>query len=389
MNLVVRSVPPAPPAEVEVVERKGRGHPDSVCDALAESISRALSRLYVARAGHVLHHNVDKILLAAGSSRAAFGGGTVLAPIDVYLGGRVTREFDGQTLPVDDVAVDACRAWMRGAFRALDPDRHVRFHPVFGTSAPELSALHARDGGDVMAGDSSIGVGFAPFTPLEQLVRAVEEDINAPATKDECPELGEDVKVMGVRVGDRFELSVACGFIAAHVRSLPDYVEKKARLADRISALARAATGQDVAVAINAGDLTDRGAVYLTVTGTSAEHGDDGQVGRGNRANGLITPYRLMTLEALAGKSPRNHVGKLYQLSAQNIATAASGLAGVRGAQVCLVSRIGRPLSEPQLADVALATNRDALSGDVRGAIDLMVTAELSRVSTLWRALVA
>src|SRR5262245_36728175 len=122
MQIVVRSASPAPPGEVEVVERKGRGHPDSICDALADSVSLALSRLYVRCAGQVLHHNVDKILLAAGSSEAAFGGGRVRAPIDVYLGGRVTREFAGQPLPVDDVAVAACRSWLRGAFRALDPD---------------------------------------------------------------------------------------------------------------------------------------------------------------------------------------------------------------------------------------------------------------------------
>jgi S-adenosylmethionine synthetase len=28
----------------EAVERKGLGHPDTICDALAESFSRALSR---------------------------------------------------------------------------------------------------------------------------------------------------------------------------------------------------------------------------------------------------------------------------------------------------------------------------------------------------------
>jgi S-adenosylmethionine synthetase len=307
----------------------------------------------------------------------------------IYLGGRVTREHAGHALPVDEVAVDACRAWMRGAFRALDPDRHVRFHPVFGTSAPELAALHGGDTSGGLAGDSSIGVGFAPFTPLERLVRDVEEHLNAAATKTECPELGEDVKVMGVRVGTRFELSVACAFIAAHVRSLSDYVEKKRRLADRVAVLALAATGQKVAVSVNAGDRTDEGVAYLTVTGTSAEHGDDGQVGRGNRASGLITPYRLMTLEALAGKNPRNHVGKLYQLAAQNVATAASGLEGVRGAQCCLVSRIGQPLTEPQVADVALAVDGGALAAAVRAHVASIVTSELARVPALWRELLA
>jgi S-adenosylmethionine synthetase len=370
------------------VERKGRGHPDSVCDALADSISLALSRLYVEHAGQVLHHNVDKILLAAGSSQAQFGGGQVRAPIDVYLGGRVTREFGERTLPVDEVAIGACRSWIRGAFRSLDPDRHVRFHPVFGTAAPELAALHARET-DVRAGDSSIGVGFAPLTPLERLALKVEEYVNAAGTKDECPELGEDVKVMGVRVRDQLELSVACAFIAGYVSSLSDYLDKKARLAERVAALALAETGQRVAVSVNAGDLPERGAVYLTVTGTSAEQGDDGQVGRGNRANGLITPYRLMSMEALAGKSPRNHVGKLYQLAAHNVAAGAARLDGVRGAQCCLVSRIGRSLADAQLADVALTVDGGAVSAPVRAEVERIVSVELARIPAMWRELIA
>ncbi|HYL24638.1 MAG TPA: methionine adenosyltransferase, partial [Burkholderiales bacterium] len=62
-------------ARYEVVERKGLGHPDSLCDALAENLSVGLSRFYLERFGAILHHNVDKALLIAGAARPAFGGG--------------------------------------------------------------------------------------------------------------------------------------------------------------------------------------------------------------------------------------------------------------------------------------------------------------------------
>ena len=59
---------PAPDGRlVEVVERKGIGHPDTICDALAEEVSRALSRTYLERFGRVLHHNDDKALLCGGA----------------------------------------------------------------------------------------------------------------------------------------------------------------------------------------------------------------------------------------------------------------------------------------------------------------------------------
>jgi S-adenosylmethionine synthetase len=53
-------------AEVEIVERKGLGHPDTLCDAAMEHISQALSEAYLERFGAILHHNCDKGLLVAG-----------------------------------------------------------------------------------------------------------------------------------------------------------------------------------------------------------------------------------------------------------------------------------------------------------------------------------
>lgn len=79
---------------VEIVERKGLGHPDTICDALAEAFSRNLCREYLARFGSILHHNVDKALLCGGRSAPAFEGGAILSPIDIYLAGRATTSAD-------------------------------------------------------------------------------------------------------------------------------------------------------------------------------------------------------------------------------------------------------------------------------------------------------
>ena len=94
MDLVIGSLGHASPDEgkVEIVERKGLGHPDTICDALAEQFSVRLCRYYLDRFGVVLHHNVDKALLVGGSASPVFGGGKVHTPIEIYLAGRaVTR----------------------------------------------------------------------------------------------------------------------------------------------------------------------------------------------------------------------------------------------------------------------------------------------------------
>ena len=94
MKVMVTPLTSAPVAArpVEIVERKGIGHPDTICDALAEELSIALSKFYLERFGLILHHNVDKALLWGGAARAGFGGGEVLQPIELFLAGRATRE---------------------------------------------------------------------------------------------------------------------------------------------------------------------------------------------------------------------------------------------------------------------------------------------------------
>ena len=339
---------------VEVVERKGIGHPDTICDALAEEVSRALSRTYLERFGRVLHHNVDKALLCGGSAAPRFGGGEITRPIEIILAGRVTRSFRGTDVPVEEVAIETCRAWLRAHLHALDPDRHLRIACRFGPGSGDLVDLFAR-GATPLANDTSIGVGFAPRSHLEQAVLDLGKWLDDPASQQSWPERGEDVKIMAVRTASAVTLTVTCALVSAFVKDAADYLAKKALLASAIGARASGLLGEEPRVEINAADDPARGSFYLTVTGTSAEAGDDGQVGRGNRVSGLITPGRPMTLEAAAGKNPVSHVGKLYSVAAGLIAEDLVGaLPGVSAAECTLVSRIGSPIDEPQAVSVRL-----------------------------------
>ena len=380
---------PAPTAlPVEVVERKGTGHPDTICDALAENLGVALSRYYLERFGYILHHNVDKGLLWGGVARPAFGGGEVLEPMEIYLTGRATREFGGVKIPVEDLAIEASREWLGKNLHALDAQRHVRIHCLVRPSSTELVELFRRshETGIVLANDTSYGVGYAPLDGLETLVHAVERQLNSPAVKAAYPEIGEDIKVMGVRQENRVALTIACAMVGSYVQDLPDYYAKKARVAQ----LAREASGgAEFAVDVNAADGGTADSIYLTVTGTSAEAGDDGQVGRGNRSNGLITPYRPMSLEAVAGKNPVSHVGKLYNVVAGRIAaTAVAQLAEVEEVHCCLVSQIGRPVHEPQVVDLRVRAASPAVVQELRPRLTEIVQSHLSGIGTLWRSLV-
>ncbi|MEM4586787.1 MAG: methionine adenosyltransferase, partial [Desulfurococcaceae archaeon] len=110
--------------------------------------------------------------------------------------------------------------------------------------------------------------------------------------------------------------------------------------------------------------------VYLTVTGTSAEHGDDGATGRGNRANGLIAPMRPLSMEAVAGKNPVNHVGKIYNVIARRIANKIyNTIDCFKEVYVEIVSQIGRRIDQPLITAIrALPKDNKVSLNDVNEA---------------------
>ena len=366
---------------VEIVERKGIGHPDTMCDALAEELSRNLCRFYLDNFGLVLHHNVDKALLWGGTSEAKFGGGKIIAPMEIFLAGRATSEYRGIKVPVDELVEESCRNWLRTNLHALVAERDVKLHSLIRPGSAELVELYLRqeETGIALANDTSCGVGYAPLSELELIALNVEKILNSAELKTKHPETGEDIKVMAVRDHNEIELTVSCAFIDRYIADVDDYQQKRSLLAARVENIARGFTERDLRITINAADDVGKGSIYLTVTGTSAESGDDGEVGRGNRANGLITPYRPMNMEAAAGKNPVTHVGKLYNIVAQQIAYAlVRQLEDVEEAYCYLVSRIGSPIKEPMIVDVRVALAEGGSIDGMQKTIDEIVSSKLN-----------
>ena len=151
---------------VEIVERKGIGHPDTVCDALAEELSRALCRFYLERFGLVMHHNVDKVLLWGGTSSPAFGGGKILDPMEIFFAGRATCEYKGIGVPLEDLIQESCSNWLRSHFHALNPDQHVKIHNLVRPGSADLVDLYLRQEktGIALANDTQYGLAAYVFT---------------------------------------------------------------------------------------------------------------------------------------------------------------------------------------------------------------------------------
>nr|WP_287070262.1 methionine adenosyltransferase [Pyrobaculum sp.] len=387
--IVVGKVDKTPVAKrlVGIVERKGQGHPDYIADGVAEWVSKYLSKYYLERFGVILHHNVDKTLVVGGQASPRFGGGEILQPIYILVSGRATYEVRTKEgvvkIPLGPIVMQAARDWIKNHFRYLDPDVHVVIDYRIGQGSADLVGIYDLGvRGIPLANDTSVGVGYAPLTPLEELVYKTERLLNSRDFKAKYPEVGEDVKVMGVRVGKEVKLTIATAMISRLVKDKSHYLSVKDDVKKAVEDLAsKIAPEYSVEVTINAADKPEHGIFYLTVTGTSAEHGDDGMTGRGNRANGLITPMRSMSLEAAAGKNPVSHVGKIYNVVAQKIADRIYKEAkDVIEVYVEIVSQIGKPINEPKILNIEIIKDGE-LTGEVKNEVEAIAKEELGRIT--------
>ncbi len=368
---------------VEVVERKGLGHPDSICDGVAEAVSRALAQTYLDRFGTVLHFNTDETQLAAGTAAPAFGGGEVLEPIYLLIVGRATKAYDGERIPTETVALATAREYLEEHFPELDVGSDVVVDVRLGEGSGDLQEVFGEGGAVPMANDTSYGVGHAPLTETERIVYNTERRLNGEYAADH-PELGQDIKVMGKREGDHIDVTVAAATIDRYVADMDEYRDAVGSIEEFVTDLAREYTDREVAVHVNTADVYEDGAIYLTTTGTSAEQGDDGSVGRGNRANGLITPNRPMSMEATSGKNPVNHIGKIYNLLSTEIAqSVAAEVDGIRQLQVRLLSQIGQPIDNPHVADAEVITEEGVAVSDIEADVAAAIDEELANVTDL------
>ena len=377
----------------EVVERKGLGHPDSICDGLVEKAGVYLTKYYYENFGMPYHFNIDKAVLVGGRANPMFGGGEVLDPILLHIVGRATFEVEHngkkETVPVEKIIKNAIFDYINENFRYLDPSRHIELKFSIRPGSKDLVGLYEkwiREREIPAANDTSVGVGFAPFTETEKLCLTLEGFLNDPETKRKYPAIGEDIKVLCVRKGEKIRATVAMATISRELKNKYEYLTLKENIRNILSDKAKELTDRDVEIVVNAADVEESDIYYVTVTGTSAEAGDDGQVGRGNRANGLITPLRPMSMEAAAGKNPVSHVGKIYQVIAQKAAEEIySETDAFKEVYVFIASTIGKPISEPQIANISYILKSDDIPiNDVKGDVESILGEVLEKAPRFW-----
>ncbi|MCK5403199.1 methionine adenosyltransferase [Candidatus Bathyarchaeota archaeon] len=394
-NITIQKITQTPMEErvIEIIERKGRGHPDYIADSISEVVSVALCKYYKKNFGIIFHHNVDKSLVVGGRANPFFGGGEVCEPIHIIVAGRAAIEIleDGKItpIPIGSIVLEAMNGFLDKNFRFLNRDKHVICNYMIRRGSVDLVTTF--DSSQVMplSNDTSFGVGYAPLSQTERVVFETEMYLNSDRVKKELPEVGEDIKVMGLRQNKHIDLTISAPQISSLTPNLEHYLSIKEEIKDRVGDFGVEITTHPIDVFVNTADVPERNVVYLTVTGTSAEQGDDGNTGRGNRTNGLITPGRPMSLEAAAGKNPVNHVGKLYNVLATQIAEKVyEEVKGIQEVYIKILSQIGKPIDHPLVADTQLILEKGislkAINNDVKSIVD----EELANIKKITNAII-
>ena len=376
---------------MEIVERKGLGHPDTICDAVMEAVAVELAQAYLKACGRVLHFNADKGMLVAGQVACRFGGGSVLAPMRLVMGDRATFQWKKKPIPVAEIAERAAYKWFTRHLPRITPLAHLECQVELKPASEELRTVAERPR-EAVANDTSATVGYAPLTPTERLVFQIEQFLNSASFKKEFPDTGEDVKVLGVRTGRDLAVTVAMPFLAPLIRTESEYFKRKAAAERVLTEFVKRKGGAGFTPHVFLNVLDQRGAgeagTYLTLLGTSAEAGDSGEVGRGNRVCGIISLRRPASAEAAAGKNPVAHVGKIYNVLAQVLAEDIhKHVQGVQDVTVWITSQIGKPISSPHTVVVEVTPARGATVAVVRPQIQREVQRSFSHIKSFCGAL--
>lgn len=383
-NIVVEELKAIPISQykVEVVERKGLGHPDYISDSMMNQISIELSKEYIKRFGTILHHNIDKSLLVAGEAEQRFGGGVVITPMLMVIGDRATFRVGDEEIPVKEIAIKTCKKWIKDNLRFVDPEKHFRFQVELKEGSAALTDIFKRKGKILGANDTSAAVGYAPLTPTEKIVLETEMFLNSAEFKKKHPESGEDIKVMGMRNGNDLNLTIAMAFVDQFINSEDEYFKRKAEIKEETEEFVKSKVDFNVKIDINTLDRRGRGigGLYLTVTGTSAENADCGQVGRGNRVNGIIPLNRPYSSEAAAGKNPISHVGKIYNVLAHKIARDIyQKVPGIKEVYIWLLSQIGVPVDQPAIAAAQIIMDNSQFK-DIKNLVCEVIDDEFAKI---------
>lgn len=391
----------------EVVETKGKGHPDNICDTLAEKISAAYSRYCVENYGVILRHMIDKLSILGGGSKVKFGGGEMIAPIKLLINGRFTDRFKDEKIDYMTIVTKTIKEYFKELFPLLDVDKYLEIvdntHHNEGpgvvynnddTTNNERKKFYevvsktdfSRHNNHFRCNDTSTTVSYYPMSKLERTVLEIEQTLNSNEYKEKYPWTGNDIKVMGIRKDKKVEITSCVPLISHYVKDLEDYINKLNLIREDIKTIIlKYFSDNEIEIFLNTRDNYENNDMYMTLIGSAVESGDEGAVGRGNRSRGVIPFCRNFSMEAPCGKNPVYHTGKLFTAIGDTISQMIYEKYNIENVVYC-TSKMGDSIEEPWNVSVELNKTTTA---KIKKEINKMVVEQIKKHYDITEKLIA
>ena len=371
-QVLVTTTAPVESQPFEIVERKGVGHPDTLADGVAEAVSIAYARHCLQEFGAVLHHHFDKTLIMGGQANIDFGVGEIVKPFRLVINGRVSSVFGETKINYRELQETAAKEYLRKALPHVDIAKHLEIHSLSTSYSKSPFWYKPRGLEDLpeytspFVNDTSAIVSFWPLSKLERSALEVEKYFYDEIGRPRFAYLGQDVKILALRNGHEVQVTVAVPFISSSTPNKPWYVEKLACIHADLQNILQSILGERCSIhtTINAQDYDlldvaqERRSCYLTATGSALDYGEEGVVGRGNRARGVRSSLRPNSTDAIHGKNPTFHVGKVYTYFGDQISKAIAEELACECSLV-LATQNGRPTHAPQSVFIGISERRN------------------------------
>jgi S-adenosylmethionine synthetase len=379
MNISLFATLPSPEMQpIEVVERKGIGHPDTLADGLAEFISNTYSKYCLEQFGAVLHHNFDKIMVSGGLFEAGFNKADMKTPATIIINGRASGSFGGKAFEITRMTEEAGRAYIDKTLPHADAANDFKFLHLTSEFSHNPHWFHPRSLNDIPdhtkphANDSSTFSSYWPLSRLEQTVLAIEGLFYRGNAAPRFEFLGQDIKVLAVRRSNKVSFVVCIPQIAQLTSSRELYIERKEHLQGLVTELVgNMLNDHEASVSINTADGNTGEKHYLLATGSCIEAGEEGVVGRGNKSRGIISSTRSASMEAIAGKNPVYHVGKVLAAICDSLSKTIAQRFNC-SCEVHISTKNGDPLYEPEaiVINASKSLNMDDVQSIVRAHLE-------------------
>lgn len=390
-------------APFEVVERKFRGHPDSLADMVAQTFSKkyieySWEHIPELQGNYFPNFSADKVTLSGSSSNHVDGTYQIIKPIDALLIGKITASVGNFPINTDQIFKESIEEVLSKALGHDDFKPYVRRQTYSVTLAGSdhgsafynpksvedlLEVLKA----ETHANDTVYVVAYHPLSVTEELSIHLDNYTYSEEFSSKFPEIGSDIKAMIRRRGSEFQITLCLPVFPEKVKTIQEYetIIKSARktLLSEIQDFLNEKSeilGNDVSVelSVNTKDTAEK--KYFALWGTALSKGDVGAVGRGNRQQGFISGLRPSTNEAVSGKNPNHFAGIVCQLVAEAVSKKIYEELKLKNV-VYITANNGDALNDPASIDVIV----DGLDHEKKELIKKIIENTLKSIDDLRR----